>query len=47
MHTDDPNFDRPGWFTKARKLAVDATPKWINAVREKYGADAKYFAVGL
>jgi hypothetical protein len=46
LHTDDPDFDRSAWFTKVRKLAAEATPGWINAVREKYGADAKYNAVG-
>ena len=46
MHTGDPNFDRTAWFAKVRKLAADATPEWVNAVREKYGADSKYFAVG-
>ena len=46
LHTDDPEFDRRAWFTKAWKLAEDATPGWIDAVREKYGADAKYNAVG-
>jgi len=33
-------------MAKAKKLAADATPGWIKAVREKYGEDAKYCAVG-
>jgi len=46
LHTSDPKFDRPAWIAKSRKRATDVTPGWINAVREKYGADAKYNAVG-
>ncbi|KIM47318.1 hypothetical protein M413DRAFT_272676 [Hebeloma cylindrosporum] len=51
VHTDDPehpdpNFDMNAWFDKVRKIAAEATPPWIDAVREKYGTDAKYYAVG-
>ncbi|KAF8186799.1 hypothetical protein BJ912DRAFT_926951 [Pholiota molesta] len=36
-HSDDPSFDRGVWVRKAFGVAQDATPKWIDAVREKYG----------
>jgi len=42
----NPDFDRAAWIAKSKKLAADATPGWIKAVREKYGEDAKYCAVG-
>ncbi|CAA7266419.1 unnamed protein product [Cyclocybe aegerita] len=46
LHTEEADFNRQAWFTKYRKLAGDATPKWIKAVREIYGEDAIYSAVG-
>ncbi|KAF9042324.1 Alpha/Beta hydrolase protein [Panaeolus papilionaceus] len=45
-HNDDPDFDRAAWMTKVRGLAKEATPRWVSAIREIYGADAKYSAVG-
>jgi len=44
-HTD-PDFDRMAWITEMRGRADVETPKWIQAVREQYGTDKKYFAVG-
>jgi len=46
LHTDEPGWDRNAWFAKVRKLAAEATPRWIEAVREIYGPDAKYSAIG-
>ncbi|KAF8168564.1 Alpha/Beta hydrolase protein [Crassisporium funariophilum] len=45
LHTEE-NFDRPAWFTKYRALAAEIVPKWVKAVREQYGNDTKYSAVG-
>ncbi|EAU93581.2 hypothetical protein CC1G_02811 [Coprinopsis cinerea okayama7 len=45
IHTE-PDFDRDGWFTKSRKQAAEAVPRWIDAVREVYGQDGIYSAVG-
>jgi hypothetical protein len=36
-HSDDPTFDRGVWVRKAFGVAKDVAPKWIDAVREKYG----------
>ncbi|TFK63056.1 alpha/beta-hydrolase [Pluteus cervinus] len=46
IHTDDPNFDRQAWIAKSRKQAAELVPKWVEAVREIYGADARYSGVG-
>lgn len=37
IHHEDPTFDRPAWMSNAKKLAADAVPKWLDAVRETYG----------
>lgn len=44
-HTE-PDFDRSAWMEKARTRAAQETPRWIQAVREKYGTDKQYAAVG-
>ncbi len=44
-HTE-PDFDRAAWSQKARTRAAQETPKWIEAVREKYGTEKPYAAVG-
>jgi hypothetical protein len=36
-HADEPDFDRAAWVKKVKGLADEATPRWIDAVREKYG----------
>ncbi|KAH7921536.1 alpha/beta-hydrolase [Leucogyrophana mollusca] len=41
-----PGFDRQIWVTAARQPAIDAFPAWFAAVKTRYGADAKYTAVG-
>ncbi|KIJ93590.1 hypothetical protein K443DRAFT_684437 [Laccaria amethystina LaAM-08-1] len=46
LHHEEVNFDKPAWLTKHREKAKEITPKWIEAVREIYGVDAKYNAVG-
>jgi dienelactone hydrolase len=45
-HTDEPGWDRAAWSAKSRKQATESTPVWTKAVREIYGEDAKYSAVG-
>lgn len=45
-HLDEPSFDRAAWFAKVKGLANEATPKWIDAVREKYGVWRNVF-IGL
>ncbi|KAJ3516032.1 hypothetical protein NLJ89_g1379 [Agrocybe chaxingu] len=46
LHIEEAGFNKEAWFAKYRKLAGDATPKWVKAVRELYGEDAIYSAVG-
>ncbi|TFK21082.1 alpha/beta-hydrolase [Coprinopsis marcescibilis] len=41
-----PGFNQTAWFNKSRKQAEESLPKWLAAVRQIYGADAKYGAVG-
>ncbi|RXW15381.1 hypothetical protein EST38_g10474 [Candolleomyces aberdarensis] len=45
-HDGQPGFNMTAWFNKSREQAERALPGWIEAVRTKYGADAKYAAVG-
>ncbi|TFK38809.1 Alpha/Beta hydrolase protein [Crucibulum laeve] len=46
LHLEDADFDRNAWFAKVKAQAADVFPKWVKAVREQYGTDAKYVAVG-
>jgi len=46
LHVEDPGFDRKHWRDKSWKNAVEAVPKWSKSVREMFGADPKYCAVG-
>ncbi|KIM83119.1 hypothetical protein PILCRDRAFT_819887 [Piloderma croceum F 1598] len=45
-HLNEEGWDRPAWMTKSRKAAGEFVPKWFEAVKEKYGPNAKYSAVG-
>lgn len=45
LHTEE-SFDRTAWMAKSKQQAKEAFPKWIKEVRETYGVNAKYFAVG-
>ncbi|KDQ49047.1 hypothetical protein JAAARDRAFT_43121 [Jaapia argillacea MUCL 33604] len=45
-HQDNPNHDRQAWVSKTKAQAAAATPKWIEAVKNKYGEEVKYSAVG-
>ncbi|PPQ79650.1 hypothetical protein CVT24_010246 [Panaeolus cyanescens] len=45
-HDGEEGWDVMVWVNKARKVADEVVPRWIDAVREKYGADADYSAVG-
>ncbi|KAF8835156.1 alpha/beta-hydrolase [Paxillus ammoniavirescens] len=43
----EPGFTRETWRDKSLKRAVEHTPKWVEAVRQRYGTkDVKYCAVG-
>ncbi|EAU86474.1 hypothetical protein CC1G_11782 [Coprinopsis cinerea okayama7 len=42
----EPDFDMAAWVAKSRAQAAEALPKWNKAVREKFGPDAKFVAVG-
>ncbi|KAF5351414.1 hypothetical protein D9758_013509 [Tetrapyrgos nigripes] len=44
-HTEA-DFDRSAWMANAKKRAGEWVPKWFKAVKEIYGSDAKYCAVG-
>ncbi|KAG6840326.1 hypothetical protein C0991_007439 [Blastosporella zonata] len=46
LHLEEEGFDRVAWITNAREKSHEAFPKWLEAVRSTYGADAKYFTVG-
>ncbi|KAF2670612.1 alpha/beta-hydrolase [Microthyrium microscopicum] len=44
---DLPGFDFKAWATKNMEWAMSATPKWIEAAKEKYGKEeTKYACVG-
>ncbi|TEB20084.1 alpha/beta-hydrolase [Coprinellus micaceus] len=45
-HDGEPGFNQAAWIEKSRKQAAESLPKWIEAVQEKYGPEAKYTAVG-
>jgi dienelactone hydrolase len=42
----EPDFDRNTWIEVARARADAETPKWLQAVREHYGTDKNYAAIG-
>ncbi|KAF9042292.1 dienelactone hydrolase [Panaeolus papilionaceus] len=45
-HSKESNFNRDAWFSKSRELSEKAIPRWVEAVRDMYGVDAKFCAVG-
>ncbi|KAH9914905.1 alpha/beta-hydrolase [Epithele typhae] len=45
-HVGTPGWDGMAWATEKLRRAREVTPPWIDAVRARYGADVKYFAVG-
>ncbi|TEB21715.1 alpha/beta-hydrolase [Coprinellus micaceus] len=45
-HDGEPGFNQAAWLAKSQRQAEEALPKWLEAVRETYGRDAKYGAVG-
>jgi len=45
-HNGEEGFDRSAWFDKSVKNAAECVPRWLEAVKQIYGADAKYSAVG-
>ncbi|TEB22148.1 alpha/beta-hydrolase [Coprinellus micaceus] len=51
-HTDfdlvpfDPDFDFDEWIAKSRQQAAAALPSWIDAVRRRYGQNARYHTAG-
>ncbi|KAK0196137.1 Alpha/Beta hydrolase protein [Armillaria mellea] len=40
------DFDRETWIEKSRQKALELTPRWLDAIREQYGKDSQYLAVG-
>lgn len=45
--TTDPGFDYDAWKTKHQTFAAEAVPRWVDAVKAKYGAaGTKYACVG-
>lgn len=45
--TTEPNFDYDAWKTKHQEFAAEAVPRWVNAVKDKYGVtETKYACVG-
>jgi len=46
LHLDEAGFDFAAWIAKSRQRAKEVFPKWIKEVREIYGTNAKYCAVG-
>ncbi|KAJ2912402.1 hypothetical protein MD484_g8011, partial [Candolleomyces efflorescens] len=45
IHTEA-DFDRQTWVEKSIRQAKETVPKWIDAVLQLYGSEAKYSAVG-
>jgi dienelactone hydrolase len=46
-HANEEGFDRPAWMAKSKKQADECVPKWLEAVKEKFGTTGtKYSAVG-
>ncbi|TFK23903.1 alpha/beta-hydrolase [Coprinopsis marcescibilis] len=45
-HDGEPGFNQTEWLDKSVQQANDSVPGWIRAVRELYGPNAKYSAVG-
>jgi dienelactone hydrolase len=46
LHLDEAGFDFSAWVAKSKQRAKGAFPKWLKEVREIYGTDTKYSAVG-
>lgn len=36
-HKDEEGFDRAAWSAKSKKQARESIPRWLEAVKEKYG----------
>ncbi|KAK0471535.1 hypothetical protein IW261DRAFT_1667118 [Armillaria novae-zelandiae] len=43
FHTEQ-DFDRESWMEKSRQQALGLTPRWLNAIREKYGKSYRAIA---
>ncbi|KAL5493012.1 hypothetical protein ACEPAI_4460 [Sanghuangporus weigelae] len=46
IHTGEEGFDRPAWMAKSKAQAREYEPKWFEAIKERYGQDTNYYAVG-
>ncbi|KAJ0116590.1 hypothetical protein J7T55_009740 [Diaporthe amygdali] len=45
--TTDPSFDYEAWKQKHQKFAAEAVPRWVDAVKAKYGTSGtRYACVG-
>jgi len=45
-HSNEEGFNRGAWMAKSQKIAKECVPRWLEAVKQIYGADVKYSAVG-
>ncbi|KAH8113618.1 alpha/beta-hydrolase [Phellopilus nigrolimitatus] len=46
IHNDEPGFDRPAWMAKSQAQAREHEPKWFEAIKNRFGQEMKYTAVG-
>jgi len=46
FHLNEEGFDRDAWIQNLREKAAPVFPGWLHKVRETFGVDAKYYAVG-
>ncbi|KAF9014599.1 alpha/beta-hydrolase [Hymenopellis radicata] len=45
-HFEEEGWDRPKWMEKSKRQAREIFPAWLEGVKQRYGEDAKYAAVG-
>jgi hypothetical protein len=42
-HDNEEGFDKPAWMAKSKKQADECVPKWLEAVKEKFGLQHPIF----
>lgn len=47
LHLNKPGFDRLTWRTKSVEQARASVPKWVDGVKEMFGTNVNYCAVGF
>ncbi|OAX37883.1 alpha/beta-hydrolase [Rhizopogon vinicolor AM-OR11-026] len=47
LHNEEPGWDRLAWRTKSVEQAEASLPKWVDGVKEMFGTNTKYCAVGF